>query len=525
MRLPALNFGARTMIRETKGLDQEWDFLIIGGGATGLGAAVDAASRGLKVLLVEQSDFAKATSSRSTKLIHGGLRYLQQGNIALVLEALRERGRLCQNATHLIYHRAFFVPSYHWWQGPFYGIGLKIYDLLAGKLGIEPSKHLSKEETIDALPTLETEGLYGGTLYYDGQFDDSRLAITLAQTATDHGATLINYMKVTGLIKKNDHVEGAVLHDEEMGETHEVRAKVVINATGIFSDEVRHMDEPKAPTIVRPSQGIHLVLDKSFLDSETAVLVPHTADGRVLFVVPWLGKVLAGTTDTPVKKPEIEPKPQEEEIDFVLKEAGKYLTKQPTRSDILSAFAGHRPLIAEGGAEKTAAISRDHSILVSNSGLITIAGGKWTTYRKMAEDVVDKALQLGGFEEIPCKTKTLKLHGWMEGADPLDPWSTYGTDRSKIKKLMKENPSLGELFDPKLPYVKGEVVWAAREEMARTVEDVLSRRTRSLLLDAKLAMKVAPMVASLMAKELGKEKEWEESQVAAFIALAKNYII
>ncbi|WP_194846879.1 glycerol-3-phosphate dehydrogenase/oxidase [Candidatus Neptunochlamydia vexilliferae] len=513
------------MNRETGGLDQEWDFLIIGGGATGLGAAVDAASRGLKVLLVEQNDFAKATSSRSTKLIHGGLRYLQQGNIALVLEALRERGRLCQNATHLIYHRAFFVPSYHWWQGPFYGIGLKIYDLLAGKLGIEPSKHLSKKETIEALPTLETEGLYGGTLYYDGQFDDSRLAITLAQTATDHGAHLINYMKVTSLVKKNDHVEGAILRDEETGDTHEVRARVVINATGIFSDEVRHMDEPQAPTIVRPSQGIHVVLDKSFLDSETAILVPHTADGRVLFVVPWLGKVLAGTTDTPVKKPEMEPKPLEEEIDFVLKETGKYLTKHPKREDILSVFAGHRPLIAEQGTEKTAAISRDHSILVSKSGLITIAGGKWTTYRKMAEDVVDKALQLGGFDEIPCKTKTLKLHGWMEGADPLDPWSTYGTDRAKIETLIEEDPTLGELFDPKLPYLKGEVVWAVREEMARTVEDVLSRRTRSLLLDASLAMKVAPMVAALMAKELGKGKEWEESQVAAFTKLAQNYVM
>ena len=502
--------------------DGEWDVLIIGGGATGLGAAVDAASRGYRTLLLEQHDFAKGSSSRSTKLIHGGLRYLQQGNIALVLEALRERGRLCQNAPHLIYHRAFFVPSYKWWEGPFYGIGLKIYDMLAGKLGLEPSKQLSREETLGALPNLEPEGLRGGSVYYDGQFDDSRLALTLAQTAVDHGATAINYMKVVSVLKEKKHMIGVVAEDQETGEKRELYAKVIINATGVFSDEVRHLDKPDAPSIIQPSQGIHIVLEKHFLESETAILVPHTDDGRVFFMVPWHDRILIGTTDTFVKNPSLEPKPLEEEIDFVLKHTGKYLAKQPQRSDILSIFAGLRPLIAHQG-KKTATLSRDHSILVSDSGLVTIAGGKWTTYRKMAEDVIDKAIIVGNLEERPCRTKTLQLHGWLDSVDPLDPWSTYGSNREKLEKLLAEAPLYKELLNNRLPYFKGEVVWAVRKEMARTIEDVLSRRTRSLLIDAKAAAEVAPEVASLMAKEMKLAKSWEENQVKIFRDLAAQY--
>ena len=504
-------------------LDQEWDIIIIGGGATGLGAAVDSSSRGLKTLLVEQHDFAKATSSRSTKLIHGGLRYLQKGNITLVLEALRERGRLCRNAPHLICHRAFFVPSYHWWEGPFYGIGLKIYDMLAGSLGLEPSKHLSRDETISVLPTIEQKDLRGGTIYYDGQFDDSRLALTLAQTAVDHGASVLNYMKVVGLLKDKDHINGIEVEDRETGDIHKIKGKVVINATGIFSDEVRSLDNPKVPKIVQPSQGVHIILDKSFLESETAILIPHTEDGRVLFMVPWHERVLVGTTDTPVKNPTLEPVPLDEEINFILKETGKYLTRHPTRGDILSVFAGLRPLIAEEGNKKTAALSREHSILVSDSGLITIAGGKWTTYRKMAEDVIGKALLVGNLGDIPCKTQDLKLHGWMENVDPLDPWSTYGTDGEKVREVIAEDPSLDQFLNPKLPYLAGEVLYAVRYEMARCVEDFLSRRTRCLLLDAELSIKIAPVVASLMAKELGKSQEWKDAQVASFKTLAKNY--
>lgn len=513
------------MIQKIKEEKDPWDVIIIGGGATGLGAAVDASSRGFRTLLVEQHDFAKATSSRSTKLIHGGLRYLQKGNIALVLEALRERGRLCVNAPHLIYHRAFFVPSYHWWEGPFYGIGLKIYDMLAGKLGLEPSCHLSRDETLGMLPTLEPEGLRGGTIYYDGQFDDARLAITLAQTAADHDASVINYMKVTGFIKKKDHVSGIRVHDKENDTEYELHGKAIINATGVFSDQIRNLDEPKASKIVQPSQGVHLVLSKSFLDSETAILVPQTEDGRVLFMVPWHDRVLVGTTDTPIKEVSLEPTALEEEIDFILKHAGKYLTKRPARKDILSVFAGLRPLIAQESSKKTSAISRDHSILVSRSGLVTIAGGKWTTYRKMAEDVIDKAIVVGGLEERLCRTKTLQLHGWRDDVDPLNPWSVYGSDAQELKKLVKADPKLDEFLDPKLPYLKGEVIWAVRHEMARSIEDVLSRRTRSLLLDAHTTLQVAPLVAELMAKELGKSADWEKSQLEHFKTLAKSYLI
>lgn len=503
---------------------RKWDILIIGGGATGLGAAVDAASRGYQTLLIEQSDFAKATSSRSTKLIHGGLRYLKQGNIALVLEALRERGRLCKNAPHLIYHRAFFVPNYKWWEGPFYGIGLKVYDMLAGKLGIEPSKHLSRAQTLDILPHLDPEGLRSGTIYYDGQFDDSRLALTLAQTAIDHGATALNYVKVVDLIKENTNILGVRAIDEETGKKYEINAKVVINATGIFADTIRHMDSPKAPDIIQPSQGIHLVLEKHFLESETAILVPHTDDGRVLFMVPWHDRILLGTTDTPISHINLEPKPFEEEIEFLLKNARKYLTKPPTRKDILSIFTGLRPLITHPG-KKTALLSRDHSIIVSDSGLVTIAGGKWTTYRKMGEDVVDKAILVGHLEEYPCRTKNLKLHGWADNVDPIDPWSTYGSDRKKIDKLCEEDPSYKNLLSNRLPYVKGEIIWAVREEMARTVEDVLSRRTRSLLIDAKIATAIAPEVARLIAKERHLNQTWQEEQVKSFKELAKNYML
>lgn len=502
---------------------EEWDVLIIGGGATGLGAAVDAASRGYRTLLLEQNDFAKGTSSRSTKLIHGGLRYLQQGNIALVLEALRERGRLCQNAPHLIYHRAFFVPSYKWWEGPFYGIGLKIYDMLAGKLGLEPSKTLSKEETLAALPNLECEGLRGGTVYYDGQFDDSRLAITLAQTAVDSGACVINYMKVTQFLKENNHIIGVTAEDQESGEIREIRAKVTINATGVFSDTVRHLDEKRATPIIQPSQGIHIVLEKEFLQSETAILVPHTEDGRVLFMVPWHDRVLIGTTDTLIKAPSLEPKALDKEIEFILKHTGQYLSKQPTRRDILSVFAGLRPLIAHEG-KKTATLSRDHSIIVSKAGLVTIAGGKWTTYRKMGEDVIDKAIMVGRLKEHPCKTKTLRLHGWLDNVDPSDPWSAYGSDKQKLEELLDEDLSYRELLSNRLPYLKGEVIWAVRHEMAQNVEDVLERRTRSLLIDAYVADLVAPEVARLMAQEMNKPKEWEEAQVKSFRELAKSYM-
>ena len=501
-----------------------WDFIIVGGGATGLGVAVDAASRGYTTLLLEQSDFAKGTSSRSTKLIHGGVRYLQQGNVSLVLEALRERGLLLQNAPHLARNQAFIVPNYDWWETPFYGVGLKLYDMLAGKLGRGKSCLLSRNETLKQLPTLEPEGLKGGVLYYDGQFDDSRLAVNLAQTAVDHGATVLNYMKVILLKKTSGVISGVTAMDMETGEKHEINCRVVVNATGVFAESVIRMDDPQSSRIIAPSQGAHLVLDKKFLPGSTAIMVPRTDDGRVLFAIPWLDKVVVGTTDTAIPESSLEPRAYDEEIDFILKHAKRYLAIDPERSDILSIFVGIRPLFKAGDVKNTAKLSREHVLLTSKSGLVTITGGKWTTYRKMAQDTVNKAAVIAGLEERPCTTEHMKIHGWLTNVNESDPLHFYGSDMIDLKRLINDKPDLGQKLHKELPYVKGEVVWAVREEMARTVEDVLSRRTRSLLLNASASMESAPEVARIMAEELGFDRKWQEIQVGQYIKLAKGYL-
>ena len=504
---------------------QPWDFLIVGGGATGLGTAIDAASRGYRTLLLEQSDFAKGTTSRSTKLVHGGVRYLRQGNVSLVIEALRERGFLLQNAPHLVHNLPFVVPNYDWWEGPFYGIGLKMYDLLAGRQGIGRSKLLSKEQTLQHLPTVEAEGLTGGVIYYDGQFDDARLAVNMAQTAAEHGAVLLNYCEVTGLLKNaGGEIRGARAVDRETGQEHEIRARVVVNATGVFADRVRRMDEPEATEIIVPSQGVHIVLDKEFLPGDTAIMVPKTDDGRVLFAIPWLGKVVVGTTDTPVADTPLEPRPFAEELQFLLEHAARYLTKDPGPEDVLSTFAGLRPLVG-GGDTETASLSRDHTLLISGSGLVTITGGKWTTYRKMAEDTVDQAAVLAGLEERPCITRDLRIFGYDQSADRHGTLAQYGSAAPAIQELARDRPGLGEQLHPRSPTLRAEVVWAARNEMARTVEDFLSRRTRTLLLDARASIEMAPVVAALVAGELGRGPDWEREQIRAFGELAAGYLV
>jgi glycerol-3-phosphate dehydrogenase len=504
---------------------EPWDFLVIGGGATGLGVAVDASARGYRTLLVEQYDFAKATSSRSTKLVHGGVRYLKQGNISLVLEALRERGLLCENAPHLVHHLEFIVPIYSWWEGPFYGIGMKIYDRLAGKLGLSPSRILSREETLKLIPTLEPNGLQRGVSYYDGQFDDSRLAINLAQTIFDLGGAAINYSPVVSLIKENDLLAGAVVRDSETGKEYQIRARVVINATGVFSDGVRKMDEPSAESIIAASQGSHLVLPKVFLPGNSAIMVPNTPDGRVLFAVPWHDHVVVGTTDLSVDNITIEPVPRDEEIGFILTNAAKYLSKPPNRSDVLSVYAGLRPLVKVGDSKSTAALSRDHTILISNSGLLTITGGKWTTYRKMAEDAVNQAETMAGLEERPCKTEHFQIHGWTKQAIPEPSLGVYGADAAAVREIAREEPSLAEKLHPELPYIGAEVVWAVRSEMAQTVEDVLARRTRALLLGARASIEAAPRVAELMARELKRDGEWQKQSVGKFEQVAQGYVL
>ena len=418
------------MVRSVRERREPWDIAIVGGGATGMGVAVDAASRGLSVVLLEAHDFGKGTSSRSTKLAHGGVRYLEQGNIPLVMSALKERGLMRQNAPHLVHDLAFVVPNYSWWEAPFYGIGLKLYDMLAGKYGFGASKLLSKEETLQRLPALEPEGLTGGVVYYDGQFDDARLLIHLAMTAADHGATVVNYCQVTGLIRDDGYVCGVTARDEETGEELSIAARIVVNATGVFTDSVRRMGDAAAEELVVTSQGIHLVFDRSFLKAETALMVPRTSDGRVLFVIPWHGHAVAGTTDTPVDAASLEPKPFDEEIEFILETAGRYLTRPPTRADVLAVYVGLRPLVKGDG--KTSALSRDHVIHVDTNGLLTITGGKWTTYRHMAEDCVDHAITLGKLPDVECATKNLRIHGYAENSGELGPsgglWVGFGED-------------------------------------------------------------------------------------------------
>jgi glycerol-3-phosphate dehydrogenase len=510
------------MIQAVKTTDS-WDMIIIGGGATGLGVAVDAASRGYKTLLLEKDDFAKGTSSRSTKLVHGGVRYLEQGNISLVFEALKERGLLKKNAPHLVHDQSFLVPFYNRWRGPYYWLGLKIYDLMAGNLGLGPSKYLSLEKTLDRVPTLKKEKLRGGILYFDGQFDDSRLAINLAQTSAEQGGTLINYMKVTGLIKSGGEVCGVHAQDMLNGDKYEIKGETIVNATGVFTDSIRKMDNPEASSIITPSQGIHIVIDKHFLPGDTAIMIPKTSDGRILFALPWYDKVMVGTTDTPVENIKSEPEALEKEIDFILEHTAKYLTDAPSKSDIKSIFAGLRPLVTDPDAEDTAEVSRDHSLLVSKSGLMTIAGGKWTTYREMAEDVVDKAIEKGGLSEQDCITEDLKIHGWKQNVNPDTPLSYYGSDKENVEQLVTEDSELGERLHSRLPYIKAEVVWAVRNEMAMTVEDFCARRTRALLLDAKASLEMAPEVASLMADEAGYNEQWVEKQLEEYKKLVEIY--
>ncbi len=508
-----------------------FDVLVIGGGASGLGIAVDAAQRGYSVCLLEAEDFAKGTSSRSTKLVHGGVRYLEQMDIALVIEALRERGLMHENAPHLVHDLAFIVPRYSWWEAPFYGVGLKLYDLLAGKRNLAPSRILSRDDTLAAIPNVSVEGLLGGIEYHDGQFDDARMAISLARTAASHGAVMVNHCRVVALTQDADGaVHGARAIDAESGRTLDLRARVVVNACGIFADSVRAMADASARPMVEPAQGVHLVLDRSFQPSDRAIMVPHTDDGRVLFVIPWHGRIVVGTTDTPMENALIEPRALPEEIDFILRNAGRYLERQPQRGDVRAVFAGMRPLVHEGGrGGATKSISRSHKVLVDPSGLVSILGGKWTTYRKMAEDTLDRAIDVGGLERRACATESLRVHGWMARTDPALPsedWlRVFGADAPRVRAVCAERAEWSAPLHPNLAVPMGVVAYAARHEMARTVDDVLARRTRCLLLDARAAHSCAGAVAQVLAQELGRDSAWAIRERESFESLANGYML
>ncbi len=504
---------------------KDWDLIVIGGGATGLGIALEAVSRGYSALLVEQADFAKGTSSRSTKLVHGGVRYLAQGDIQLVREASIERGLLWRNAPHLVKNQTFIIPIYTWWDRLKYTIGLKLYDWIAGRLSLGASVFIPRNKALFKLPNIRSKGLVGGVLYHDGQFDDSRLAINLVQTIIEKGGTALNYMKVTGLIKDNgQHISGVTVKDIETNQSYTCKAKAVVNATGVFVDDILQLDNPTGSKSITASQGVHLVLDKRFYPADDALMIPATSDGRVLFAVPWHGKVVVGTTDTPVKEASLEPQALEKEIAFILENAANYLVEQPKRSDVLSVFAGLRPLAApQDGKQKTKEISRSHKIMVTPSHLFTILGGKWTTFRKMGEDMVDRIEKELQWPHKETGTRHLSIHGAMANVNLNDPLYFYGSDTTNVKALM--NGHANQWLSNSLQIHEAQVIWAVQHEMARTVEDVLSRRTRALLLDARESIRMAEPVAVIMAKELGKDESWIREQVAAYTKLAERYLL
>ena len=507
------------------GPDFVWDIIVIGGGATGLGVALDGATRGYSVLLLERSDFAQATSSRSTKLVHGGVRYMAQGDLLLVIEALHERGILLRNAPHLTADQEFIIPVYSLWDKFLYTAGLKFYDLLAGRLSLGKSYFISRKETLAKLPLLVSGRLKGGVVYHDGQFDDSRMALSLADACVRQGGVVLNYFNVTGFIKdEKGKISGVHATDVATDKKFSFNAGVVINATGVFADELHRMDDPGSRPTIKPSQGVHLVIDKSFLGGDSAIMIPKTDDGRVLFAIPWYDKVVVGTTDTPLDKISTEPKALDSEIDFILNTAGKYLVKPPVRSDILSVFAGLRPLAADpGNPGATREVSRRHKITLSESQLLSIIGGKWTTYRRMAQETIDRAIKAKLLAKADCKTSDY-LFSAQTNLKEAGRLRIYGDHYADIEDLIRKNPDAGLALDPRLPYSRAEIQWICRNEMPVNLEDVLARRTRALYLDARASMDIAPVVASLMATETGCDSLWEKEQVDAFRRLAENYI-
>lgn len=505
--------------------DKKWDIIVIGGGATGLGIALDAVARGFKTLLLEQSDFTKGTSSRSTKLVHGGVRYLAQGDLFLVMEALHERGLLLKNAPHLISKQEFIIPVYTIWEVIMYTIGLKFYDLLAGRLSMGKSYFINREKTLTRLPTLMPEGLKGGVVYQDGQFDDSRLALALAQSCAEKGGIVLNYFKVTGLLKnEKGKISGVRAMEMASQDGFNFRANLVINATGVFADDIARMDNSESKPAIKPSQGVHIVLDKTFLQSTSAIMIPKTDDGRVLFAIPWYNVVVVGTTDTPLDIINLEPVALEDEINFILYTAEKYLVKPPRREDILCIFAGLRPLAANpDNPDSTKEISRRHKITISPSGLLTIIGGKWTTYRRMAEETLNKAINAGILDSRKCVTSNLKLTT-LPISNSSDRLHIYGDRSLEIEKMISDNPQLGIPVDPRFPYTRAEIIWICRNEMPLKVEDMLARRTRALFLNARASSEIASEVAGLMAKELKYDMKWEKEQTESYNRLVKNYI-
>ena len=507
------------------GHDEKWDVLVIGGGASGLGAAVEAASRGLRTLLLERNDFAQGTSSRSTKLVHGGVRYLEQFNLTLVLDALRERGHMLRNAPHLVHKLNFIVPVYTYSAIPYYGAGLKAYELLSGKLSFGKSELLSIAETTQRLPTLRRAGLKCGILYRDGQFDDARYAITLMRTLEDLGGVALNYAQVTGLLRRAGKIEGVTVQESDTGEKFDVLARVVINATGAFTQSILQMESAEKAPPLALSQGSHFVLAKDYLPGTDALMIPKTDDGRVLFAIPWHEQVLVGTTDEAVPHSSAEPRATPKEKEFLIGHIRKFLGRSIDTGDVLSMWSGLRPLVRKGNAA-TSKLSRDHQIVLSPGGLVSVMGGKWTTYRKMGEDTISSAIRASGLSARPSNTINLRLHGWQEHPTPdaVESDLVYGSDLDAIERIGVEDTTLNQRLHPHLPYRIREIIWAARHEQARTTEDILARRTRSLFLNAAAAIEVAPRVSQLLADELHRDENFRIRDLERFCEVARGYV-
>ncbi|HUX94566.1 MAG TPA: glycerol-3-phosphate dehydrogenase/oxidase [Bacteroidales bacterium] len=502
-----------------------WDIIVIGGGATGLGVALDGISRGYETLLLEQADFAAATSSRSTKLVHGGVRYLAKGDLLLVIEALHERGIMLKNAPHLTSDQEFIIPLYSWFDVVKYYAGLKFYDLLSGRLSLGKSYYINKTKTLSRLPNLKEEGLRGGIVYHDGQFDDSRMAIALARECIKRGATTLNYFRVSELLKGEEgNISGVKALEMISGEEFNIYGRVVINATGVFADSISKMDDPSSRPSIRPSQGIHLVLDRSFLQSNSAIMIPKTDDGRVLFAIPWYNEVVVGTTDTPLDDISLEPVAQEKEIEFILHTAASYLKRPPEREDVLSIYAGLRPLAADpSNPGATKEVSRRHKITLSRSGLLSVVGGKWTTYRRMAEETLDRAVKAGLLEKRKCLTRNLKLTDRNMLKD-IGRLKIYGEGYDEIEKMITEDPGSGLPLHKDLPYTRAEILWICKNEMPLHLDDVLARRTRAILLNARASAEIAPDVVGIMAEKLGYDSNWQKKELESYNELINKYI-
>ncbi|XP_075140584.1 glycerol-3-phosphate dehydrogenase, mitochondrial isoform X2 [Leptodactylus fuscus] len=532
---------------------KEFDVLVIGGGATGCGCALDAVTRGLKTALVERDDFSSGTSSRSTKLIHGGVRYLQKAimrldveQYKLVKEALHERANLLEIAPHLSAPLPIMLPVYKWWQMPYYWVGIKAYDLVAGSQCLKTSYVLSKSKALELFPMLQKDRLVGAIVYYDGQHNDARMNLAIALTAARYGAATANYTEVVGLLKKTDlesgteRVCGARCRDVLTGQEFNVRAKCVINATGPFTDSLRKMDNQQTSKICQPSAGVHIVMPGYYSPDNMGLLDPATSDGRVIFFLPWEKMTIAGTTDTPTEVTH-HPIPTEEDINFILTEVRNYLSSdvEVRRGDVLAAWSGIRPLVTNPNSTDTQSISRNHVVDVSETGLVTIAGGKWTTYRSMAEDTLDAAIKAHNLKSGPCRTVGLFLEGGKDWSPTLyirlvqdyglesevaqHLAATYGDKAFEVAKLAKVTgkrwPIVGKRLVSEFPYIEAEVKYALRE-YACTAVDVISRRTRLAFLNVQAAEEALPRIVDIMGKELN----WKDQRKKEELEAAKQFL-